>query len=233
MQYSLTDDNLPKFITSSMTPKKKTPRKKTPNKRVKGKQSSVIPNLRENDNPKNSTNPNENNVSSREADEIILESRGGKEFQPIPENRSVVPFREFPKVTPVKEAGLILFRNGMYKTRIGQHLHKGKDWFSYHYKHDVEFKKYVDEIELKIVNEIQGDAVTVAVGMFHILSEIASGKYEFKDKIKAGKLALNYLEKTGRLPKSEELGKEDKTIEQSVQALANSLVEKFGKEFAI
>lgn len=213
-----------------MAPKKKAPRKKAPSKRMVGKNGSS---KSKKANSTNHTIPTENGTPSREPEQIILESRGGTEFEPIPENKSVIPYREFPKVTPFQEAGLILFRNGSYKTHIGPMLGRGRDWFGYHYKYDKEFKRYADEIELKILNEIREDSVPVAAGMFRILAEIAAGNYDFEDKIQAGKLAFAYLEKTGRLPKSDDKEEEDKKIEQAVQALSTALAEKFGNDLAI
>lgn len=213
-----------------MAPKKKQARKKAPSKKqVKKKehkkqvkQDSTI-----------STNSTETIPQSREPDEIILESRGGKPFEAIPESKAVIPYREFPEVTVFQESGLLLFRAGKYKTHIGPQIGRSRDWFGWNYKHDEKFRRYADDIELQLLAGIRENSVPVAVGMFRILEEIASGRYDFEDQIQAGKLAFAYLEKTGRLPKSDDKEEEDKKIEQAVQALATSLAEKFGSELAI
>lgn len=213
-----------------MAPKKKSVRKKAPNGRTKKGESTR---KGKNTNPTNPENPTENESISREPHEIISESRGGEEFQPIPENRSVVVYREFPNVSPFQEAGLVLYRSGEYRTNIGPRIGRGRDWFAYQYKYHEEFRKYADQIELQLLAEIRENAVPVAVGMFRILEQIANGQYDFEDRIQAGKLAFAYLEKTGRLPKSDDKEEEDKKIEQAVQALSTALAEKFGNDLAI
>lgn len=213
-----------------MAPKKKQARKKAPSKKQVKKKGQK---RQDQEIPIKPTNPTENEIPSRDPDEIILESRGGQAFEPIPENKSVVPFREFPNVTPFQESGLLLFRAGKYRTNIGPLLGRGRDWFTYQYKYNEEFRKYTDQIELQLLAEIRENAVPVAVGMFRILEEIANGDYDWEDKIQAGKLAFAYLEKTGRLPKSDDKEEEDKKIEQAVQALSTALAEKFGNDLAI
>ncbi|TGL04988.1 hypothetical protein EHQ43_10105 [Leptospira bouyouniensis] len=213
-----------------MAPKKKIPRKKAPSKRVTKNSRS---NSWENTNSTISDNSTENALPSREPEEIFLESRGGKEFEPIPKNKAVVLYREFPDVSPFQESGLILFRAGKYKTHIGPLIGRARDWFGWNYKHCEPFRKYADEIELELISHIRQNSVPVAVGFFRILEEIASGDYDFEDKIQAGKLAFAYLEKTGRLPKSDDKEEEDKKIEQAVQALSTALAEKFGNDLAI
>lgn len=213
-----------------MAPKKKTARKNAPSKKQVKKRGH------KNQNEQNSTkpiNPTENEKPSREPEEIVLESRGGKPFEAIPENKAIIPFREFPNVSPFQEKGLLLFRAGKYRTNIGPLIGRGRDWFAYQYKYNEEFRKYTDQIELQLLAEIRENAVPVAVGMFRILEEIANGDYDWEDKIQAGKLAFAYLEKTGRLPKSDDKEEEDKKIEQAVQALSTALAEKFGNDLAI
>ncbi len=217
----LTDCILLQFVPFSMAPKKKQARKKAPSK----KQVT--------ENPTNPINPTENEISGREPDRIILESRGGKPFEAITENKAIVPFREFPNVSRFQESGLLLFRAGKYRTNIGPLIGRGRDWFAYQYKYHEEFRKYTDQIELQLLAEIRENAVPVAVGMFRILEQIAIGDYDWEDKIQAGKLAFAYLEKTGRLPKSDDKEEEDKKIEQAVQALATSLTEQFGDRFSV
>lgn len=213
-----------------MAPKKKQARKKAPSKKqVKKKEHKKQAKV----DPIKPTNQTENEISSREPDVIIMESRGGKPFEAIPENKAIIPFREFPNVSPFQESGLLLYRAGKYRTNIGPEIGRGRDWFAYQYKYNEEFRKYTDQIELQLLAEIRENAVPVAVGMFRILEEIANGDYDWEDKIQAGKLAFAYLEKTGRLPKSDDKEEEDKKIEQAVQALATSLAEKFGSELAI
>ncbi len=213
-----------------MAPKKKQARKMAPSKnqvRKKRHKKQVT------ENPTNPIIPTENEISGREPDLIILESRGGNLFEPIPENMAIIPFREFVNVSPFQESALLLFRAGKYRTNIGPLIGRGRDWFAYQYKYHEEFRKYTDQIELQLLAEIRENAVPVAVGMFRILEEIANGDYDWEDKIQAGKLAFAYLEKTGRLPKFDDKEEEDKKIEQAVQALASSLSEKFGSELAI
>ncbi|GBF52086.1 hypothetical protein LPTSP4_36240 [Leptospira ryugenii] len=181
----------------------------------------------------NSTNSTENKFQSHGTEESTRASRGRKSLEAGSDRKAVIADREFPEVTALQETGLLLFRAGIFKTHIGPKLGRSRDWFGWNYKHNEKFREYVGKIEIELLTEIRENSIPVSIGMFRILESIAIGEYDRDQKIQAGKLALAYLEKTGRLPKSDDKEEEDRKIEQAVQSLSTALAEKFGNEFAL
>lgn len=152
------------------------------------------------------------------------------EFIQIPQEKAIVPYRHYPKVPKFKEDGLLLLRDGMTKSHIGPKLGKSHDWFSWHYKTDIFFRTYADEIENEVFDKIRQEHAPTSFGMHRILNKISMLEYfdEQKDMIQAGKLALEYLTRSGRLPKAVELVEADRRLEETHARLIE-LYKKYGR----
>lgn len=141
--------------------------------------------------------------------------------------------REFPLVTVKKETALILFRDGYSQSDSETRIGVGRGNISKWKTNDPQFKKYWDEIEWEIQEEIRGNSVNIARAFHGMIEAVALGNYHPDHHPQMVRLAFDYLKQTGRFPKTEEQEGEDRKIEQLVQGLATSLVEKFGPEMSI
>lgn len=156
------------------------------------------------------------------------------EYQDIPRDKSLIHYREFPNVAEFKEQGLVLYSKGYKRTKIGVVLGKTRNWFNYHYENDIYFKRYVQKIDEEIARRIQENAINLADKMNDVLDTIADewkAYPEPKERLQVGKLALDYLTRTGRLPKSVDKEKEEKRREELQKKISDLLAENYGEDF--
>lgn len=113
--------------------------------------------------------------------------------------------RPYPKVSLEKETGLILYEHGYMRNQIGPKLKKSHHWFYNQCRNDAQFATYAKQIEIDSQSYIRGDVISIAITMNNFLNKITEVnyvKYSPKEMIDLAWFALEYLTRTGYLPKA-------------------------------
>jgi hypothetical protein len=142
--------------------------------------------------------------------------------------------RPYPKVSLEKETGLILYEHGYRRNQIGPKLKKSPHWFYNQCRNDAQFATYAKEIEIDLQSYIRGDVISIVNTMNNFLnkfSKVNEVKYSPKEMIDLLWFALEYLTRTGYLPKAKKEDAEE--IEASVTKTFETFISRHYPKFDI
>jgi hypothetical protein len=132
-------------------------------------------------------------------------------FNPIPPEKSLIPYREYPNLTLPQEAFMHHYRRGKNIIDSMKQIKMDRNTFWYWKRTSPEFRDELVRARAEYYDQLKDDSLSlVDKANLALLRAFEPGADS--ETIQAGRVALQFLEKTNRLPYAEDDDEEERKL---------------------